>query len=79
MTDAERRVWFALRDRRFAGRKFRRQSPFDQYVLDFVCFADLDLGLIDRRTKTLRRSRAGRPARSAASQEQIIETVRHVS
>jgi very-short-patch-repair endonuclease len=38
MTDAERRIWFALRDRRFAGWKFRRQVPFDQYILDFVCF-----------------------------------------
>jgi very-short-patch-repair endonuclease len=25
MTDAERKLWFALRDRRFAGFKFRRQ------------------------------------------------------
>jgi len=38
MTDAERRVWFALRDRRFDGWKFRRQVPFGQYILDFVCF-----------------------------------------
>jgi very-short-patch-repair endonuclease len=38
MTDAERLIWFALRDRRFAGWKFRRQVPFDQYILDFVCF-----------------------------------------
>ncbi len=38
MTDAERRISFALRDRRFAGWKFRRQVPFDQYILDFVCF-----------------------------------------
>jgi very-short-patch-repair endonuclease len=38
MTYAERRIWFALRDRRFAGWKFRRQAPFDQYILDFVCF-----------------------------------------
>ena len=38
MTDAERRIWFALRDRRFDGWKFRRQVPFDHYILDFVCF-----------------------------------------
>lgn len=38
MTDAERRIWFALRDRRFSNWKFRRQVPFDQYILDFVCF-----------------------------------------
>jgi very-short-patch-repair endonuclease len=38
MTDAERKLWFALRDRRFAGFKFRRQVPIDRFVTDFVCF-----------------------------------------
>ena len=38
MTDAERKLWFALRDRRFAGFKFRRQVPIDRFVADFVCF-----------------------------------------
>ena len=37
-TDAERKLWFLLRDRRLAGIKFRRQAPFGPYVLDFVCF-----------------------------------------
>jgi very-short-patch-repair endonuclease len=38
MTDAERKLWFALRDRRFAGFKFRRQVPIDRFIADFVCF-----------------------------------------
>jgi very-short-patch-repair endonuclease len=38
-TDAEARMWRFLRDRRFAGFKFRRQVPFKGYILDFVCFA----------------------------------------
>ena len=38
MTDAERKLWFALRDRRFAGFKFRRQVPIGPFVADFVCF-----------------------------------------
>jgi len=38
MTDAERKLWFALRDRRFAHFKFRRQVPLGRYVADFVCF-----------------------------------------
>ncbi len=38
MTDAERKLWFALRDRRLAGFKFRRQVPIDRFVADFVCF-----------------------------------------
>jgi very-short-patch-repair endonuclease len=37
-TDAERKIWFLLRDRRLHGFKFRRQVPFGPYVLDFVCF-----------------------------------------
>jgi len=38
MTDAERKLWFALRDRRFAGFKFRRQVPIDRFIADSVCF-----------------------------------------
>ena len=37
MTDAERRLWFALRDRRFANFKFRRQVPVGPFIADFVC------------------------------------------
>ena len=36
-TDAERRLWRALRYRRFAGNKFRRQQPLGAYFVDFVC------------------------------------------
>ena len=38
MTDAERALWRLLRDRRLAGHKFRRQVPFQNFVLDFVCY-----------------------------------------
>jgi very-short-patch-repair endonuclease len=38
MTDAERRLWFALRDRRFANFKFRRQVPIGRFIADFICF-----------------------------------------
>lgn len=37
MTDAERRLWSALCDRRIAGHKFRRQHPVGPYILDFAC------------------------------------------
>ena len=36
-TDAERKLWFRLRDRRLDGLKFRRQVPIDCYVVDFCC------------------------------------------
>lgn len=38
MSDEERILWMLLRDRRFAGFKFRRQAPLGDYVVDFVCF-----------------------------------------
>ena len=36
-TDAERRLWSALRDRRLAGYRFRRQFPIGRYIVDFAC------------------------------------------
>jgi very-short-patch-repair endonuclease len=36
-TDAERLLWFRLRDRRLAGWKFKRQAPIDRCVVDFFC------------------------------------------
>ncbi|HVY56565.1 MAG TPA: DUF559 domain-containing protein [Xanthobacteraceae bacterium] len=35
-TSAEARLWSALRNRRLARWKFRRQHPIDRYVVDFV-------------------------------------------
>lgn len=43
MTDAERKLWFALRDRRFDAFKFRRQVPVEPYIADFLCY---DLRLV---------------------------------
>jgi len=37
-TDAEAAMWRLLRDRRLAPFKFRRQAPFQNFILDFVCF-----------------------------------------
>ena len=31
-------MWRLLRDRRLAPFKFRRQVPFQNFILDFVCF-----------------------------------------
>jgi very-short-patch-repair endonuclease len=39
-TDAEAAMWRLLRDRRLAQFKFRRQAPFQTYILDFVCFQE---------------------------------------
>lgn len=37
MTDAEIHLWQRLRSRQLAGCKFRRQHPYLDFVLDFVC------------------------------------------
>src|SRR3990172_10454835 len=37
MTDAEKALWKILRSRQVSGLKFRRQHPFGDYILDFVC------------------------------------------
>jgi len=37
-TDAEAAMWRLLRDRRLLQFKFRRQVPFQGFILDFVCF-----------------------------------------
>jgi very-short-patch-repair endonuclease len=37
MTDAEKKLWYALRDRRFENFKFRRQVPIGKYIADFIC------------------------------------------
>jgi very-short-patch-repair endonuclease len=36
-TDAEMKLWFAVRDRRLAGFKFVRQKSIGPYVVDFLC------------------------------------------
>jgi very-short-patch-repair endonuclease len=36
-TDAERRLWSALRDRRLRGYRFRRQHPIGDFIVDFAC------------------------------------------
>ncbi len=37
-TEAERRLWRAIRDRQLSGAKFRRQVPLASYVADLACF-----------------------------------------
>jgi adenine-specific DNA-methyltransferase len=36
-TEAERVLWYHLRDRRLAGFKFRRQHCLRPFILDFFC------------------------------------------
>lgn len=55
LTPEERRLWYQLRDRRFARFKFRRQHPVGPFILDFACCAahlavELDGGQHDERS-----------------------------
>ena len=36
-TEIEKIMWESLRGRRLNGLKFRRQHPYEHYVLDFFC------------------------------------------
>ena len=36
-TDAEKKFWWMVRDRRLGGYKFKRQYPIGRYIADFVC------------------------------------------
>ena len=36
-TDAERILWAELRGFKSGGMHFRRQAPFNRYIVDFVC------------------------------------------
>ncbi len=36
-TDAEKKLWYYLRARRFNGLKFYRQFVISPYIVDFVC------------------------------------------
>ena len=38
-TEAERKLWYVLRDRRMQALKFRRQAPVGPYIVDFLCIA----------------------------------------
>src|ERR1700682_3766070 len=46
-TNAESVMWRFLRDRRLQSFKFRRQVPFQNYILDFVCYEKMLVVEID--------------------------------
>ncbi len=38
MTDAEKILWKALRNRQLNNLKFRRQAPVSWFIVDFLCY-----------------------------------------
>jgi very-short-patch-repair endonuclease len=76
LTPSEARLWRALRGRRFVGANFRRQHPFDQFVLDFYC-ARARLGLeIDGGHHFSVENKQGDAERSGHLAEDNIEILR---
>jgi very-short-patch-repair endonuclease len=61
-TDAEAAMWRLLRHRRLSAYKFRRQVPFKNYILDFVCFEKRLVIEIDGSQHAESRSDAARDA-----------------
>ncbi|HEU0187177.1 MAG TPA: DUF559 domain-containing protein [Gallionellaceae bacterium] len=37
LTDAEQKLWYALRGKQLLQSRFRRQHPVGQYIADFAC------------------------------------------
>jgi very-short-patch-repair endonuclease len=62
-TDAERKLWFQLRDRRLAGLKFRRQMPLSGFIVDYCCeeahlIVEVDGGQHNESIRDLARTKA---------------------
>lgn len=75
-TDAEKWMWYVLRNRRLGGFKFRRQYPVGPYVLDFLCF-DKKLAVeLDGGQHNMPDQRARDEARSRFIAEQGIRVLR---
>jgi very-short-patch-repair endonuclease len=75
-TDGEKELWQALRGRRFAGFKFRRQHNIGEHILDFYCAdAKLDVEL-DGFQHGLPEGMQRDEAREKFLAEQGIETLR---
>jgi very-short-patch-repair endonuclease len=70
-TDAEAAMWRLLRHRRLDHVKFRRQVPFQSYILDFVCFEKRLVVEIDGSQHASSERDATRDAKQAAEGFQI--------
>lgn len=63
MTDAEQALWRRLRARQINNYKFRRQHPYGDFILDFVCLeiklvVEVDGGQHNQSTKDVLRDQA---------------------
>jgi very-short-patch-repair endonuclease len=67
-------MWQILRGRRFSGFKFRRQVPFRNFILDFVCF---EKGVVIEIDGSQHANSTGDKARDALLASEGFETLRY--
>jgi adenine-specific DNA-methyltransferase len=76
-TAVERKLWYALRDRRLYGFKFRRQQPIGSYVVDFVCFEEKLIVELDGGQHGFDEKLAADAARTAYLQNEGFRVMRY--
>lgn len=75
-TDTERTLWRHLRNRNFAGYKFRRQHPLGSYILDFYSPAAKLAIELDGGGHNYRLRQAGDHMRSSVLADQGVTVLR---
>ena len=75
-TDAERKLWHHLRDRRLDGWKFRRQHSVGPYVLDLYCAEAKLVAELDGGQHDFDAHRAHDEARTAYLERQGLKVIR---
>jgi very-short-patch-repair endonuclease len=75
-TDEERLLWYRLRLLRKQGFRFRRQAPFERYVLDFVCHAKKVVVELDGSQHDVSENKRRDQVRDAALLAQGYSTIR---
>jgi very-short-patch-repair endonuclease len=75
-TEAEKRLWFKLRDKQLKDVKFRRQVPIGNYIVDFVSFEKKLIIEIDGNPHRETQTRVNDTQRSLWLQEQGFKVLR---
>ena len=75
-TEAERRLWWRLRELKHAGFKFRQQVPIDHFVVDFACLSQRLIVEVDGGTHSTDREVARDVRRERYLKDQGFRIVR---
>ena len=70
-TDAEHRLWQRLRGRQIEGCKFRRQHPYGDFILDFVCLERRVIVELDG-SQHFERAASVTPQRTASTRGRLV-------